>query len=442
MSQNLTVQQRFDAACGLVGGTAVSPAGNWTSGTAYTLLLVAWDDPDEIDITRCRCINGPSPFDGTRMYDSVVTITPGASNLSLTVSWTPPQRPPKSHYSIYQQTASSYTRGNAAQKVLPQSSERVKGNIAPWATSATLDSKTTIAQKYGAQVDSIDTGANTYTIRGNWIAHIIVGTVIRPNDSANQTVNSVSLVYSSNGVQTLVGVSTSVNASATYIAVQTTTLYYPASTYGIFKSIFNPVDAFSLTPRERTIADTSGLINERTLVNNSVFTFGQFDVNWLAGEWQGNNQTGTGATSIYQMNDYANKLIPVEIIANTDSTNIRAYKVWRGMLKPASTTGLGGMHNAPAITLAFDCDTTIDATDNMRWFDVNANTSSSFTIDGDWTATFYEGRRFYVNNSTAQDGLYATSSSAYTAATNITVITVTVSTISGTDGNGRIELWQ
>lgn len=440
MSQYLTIQQAFDAAAALVGGTAVSPAGNWTSGTAYTLLLVAWDDPDEIDITRARCINGPSPVTSSRMYDSVVTVTPGASNLSITLSWNPPKRPPKSHYAVYQQTASSYTRGAAAQKVLPQASERVRGNIPPWATSCTLDSKTTIAFSYDVPVDSIDSGANTYTVRGNWLGHVVVGTIIRYNDATNQTVTSVALTYGEYGVQTVIGVA-SASGSAVYLNINASILYVPASGASIFGANIQVID-FPLDARPRTVQGINGLLNERTLTNNAVFDGGDIRMTYVGGDWFGGGQTGGTANAVYQLNDYANKLTPVEIFATVNAaTDVIAYRVWRGMLKPPSTTGLKEMNVGSLIDLMFECDTTIDSSNWMRWFDISANTSSTFTISGDRTADFYEGRRFYVNNSTAQNGLYATSSSAYTAATDITVITVTTP-VSGTDGDGRIELWQ
>lgn len=439
MAQYLTIQQAFDAAAGLVGGTTVSPAGNWTSGTAYTLLLVAWDDPDEVDITRARCINGPSPLTSSRMYDSVVTITPGASNLSLTVSWAAPKRPPKSHYSFYLQTASSYTRGQAAQKVLPQASERVAGNIPPWATSATLDDKTTLAFFYDIPVDSIDIGANTYTIRGNWLGHIIIGSTVRYNDTTNQSVTSVSLTYSEYGVQTVVGVA-SASGSAVYLKINASILYVPASGGQIFGTQVEVID-FPLDPRERTVRGINGLLNERTLTNHAAFNSGNIRMSYVGATWFGGGQTGSTGPGLYQVNDYAEKLTPIEIYATTDATNVIAYKVWRGILKPANTTGLATMNTDPFVDMAFECDTTIDSQNNMRWFDISANTSTTFTVDGDRTGDFYAGRRFYVNNSTAQNGLYVTASSAYTAATNITVITVTTP-VSGTDGDGRIELWQ
>lgn len=413
----------------------------------HTLLLVAWDSAEETDINFARCLVGPSPA-GTQLIDCVASITTTGANDTITATWTPPKRKPH-HYSMYRIAATSYTRGTSVMsKILPAAAERLNGNIPGYATSATFYSITSIAETRDVEIDSVDAVADTYTVRGNYLLSGYVGATVNQNDGGgNQTVDAVpTLQFTSKGVQTVISVSTSVNASATRLRIIVSNILWPASDRSLFKAILNPVNDFALTPRERLIMDTSGLLGNASLVNDSPYSAAS--VPWSPGNpsWAGNNQTAGSAAANYQVNFWNQHRIPVELAITSDSDVMRAYQTFRGKLTNNDNTGLRGTEQRAEITVNMAVDRYRDSNNHYIWYDIagSDNTSAdSFDIDGDQTAEFYTGRLFYVRDSNANDGLYAVAAlgAVYDGSTHVTRVYVTGTVTTDASATGRVELW-
>ncbi len=459
MATYVDIRRVLEGVAGLTIGATNTSDGAIANGN-HGFLVIAWYSKEETDINFAQALNSPPPSGSVSAttYNAFIAVTTAGADDTITLTWTPPKRIPN-HYSFYYANALTMTRGTTVmQKVLPIPTDRVYGNVPGWATRAVFKDVTAQSAVGGissevrvVQVDSVDTVNDTYTIRGDYRLALYEGAVFNQNDGGgNQTVDTggATLTWGANGVQTVIPITGTVNASATRLAITVSRIVYPANYLTTVQ--LNPLNEWSMVPREQNLMDIHGRLARKSFFTDCPYEGSSFALSKANGALVTHGQTLGMAAANYQLHLWASHSIPVEAVCTADAGVVHAYRLFRGMLAAPNDTGLAGQHGVEDLRFSMTFDEYRDSNNGFVWYDIQGSDDSpdSFTILGDYTDVFYEGRRFFVSDSASgdNDGLFVVQSVAYTAfdagtGSDITVITPTTPVTTGGSATGRIQLW-
>lgn len=404
------------------------------ASTPISIILIAWDDPDEIDWEFARFINR-SPYDPTVAYPSIADgIAIGEDDMQLLIQWLPPRRRPH-HYGIYWQAASAtYDLAANGEKLLPAGAARINGEIPGWATSAIILDPTNVSRV--RVVPAVpNTADDSYKIRGNRIISLHAGSVV----SAHPTVGIVnldasSLGHDSNGEFTKIEQTTTVLNTVTDIQYEISPIRLGATALTHLQRVtIDPTLGLDGSPAQFVARTVSGRLQRQGQVKPFSQTLLRLVGQFISFAWTAPGAAlQKGSAGAYQLLKWMENGTPIVLTAVQDTGQKPFYRRWVGMIEGISDYAFLEIQDNDEVEIILaveemagtdykvywwdligaalddglymvDGDTTYDSTNDET--DVilrNFNDNGTRAISGDWTALLVDGCRVHV---TTIDGI-------------------------------------
>lgn len=437
-----------DPPCGLA--ISLTPGGGGSAAT-LSFLLVAWDDPDEKDITLARFYAQPATGNslggwggGARTHYSRISKSIELNDIA-TITWTAPRRKPH-HYALYYQAAASYDISNTGVKILPNT--LVNGEIAGTATSLTLPARAAATTYYTGRdwiwfaPCDIDTVNHYMDVRGNWMGYFDPdgGTfLLEKQTGTTRQVSAKALYYFRGGEYTRFTVAAGPTAGTDYaaISVPSTGLFCPTSIAASqCQILFSPTLDIVHQSRESSTLDISGNVVSRSYINNSPDTMLQISIAYTdifaLPHLASPSRLDGGA--LYQLAKWKRWGCELDYIVN-ESTYATPHGTdrWRCVIEDVNDYQQPDMVDKDSIMLTLRASHFYPAYYDYGGWLITSVTAGAATcvIKGPLDKRLVAGARVWIINSTGNDGLWVIS--GVTAGTNSHTLTFTTNILDSTD---------
>lgn len=442
-------QCAFDAPFAL-DALATGSAGTWATVTA-SFLVVAHDDPEELDMDRVRVFNGDpkhrgsaSPFSsGEACVFEGLSIT--ALNRVL-LSWSPCRHTPH-HYSVYYQASATWDFASLGTKLKPDAdylSAEAGGNIpghitnviisdeAPWTRSfmaRIMDATSTVWKLLGSLVCAVYDGSTGNGRPGGTVEAAV--TIRRGHDERYETTvltGDTGMVTTNTSWQLSIGYVKNINRQTSVLIDRIADL--PLEHSG---------QVMRDGPRGRTHYAPSALgsVHDRLSV---LARFGGLYWFWGADTSYDGNR---GNAALYQLNKWCElgTLLELHDVSSQEGLSSR-QEHWRGRITSVNHPNMSRKSDADNIVITFEVEETINPAQMYGFWAITAINHSTRTIeiDGDWSDLLVEDSKIAVRDSSNNDNVYAVSTATYDPVSGRTEI-VTKNALVDSTIDGRVELW-
>lgn len=454
MANYVYLIEATDAPCGLTM-TSTGHTGAGPATTNYSFLLVAWDDPEEKDLSRARFVNHtpyfPAPYgSGTGTltaickYENLAYVKAGTTNDTVTASWTPPRRAPH-HYSFYRQVAGTYTLTTLGNKVKPLSTTLKNGDIPGNATSATLATSAidftsvgTISHTYYARVADLDTTNHIAYLMGNHLGTIKAagGTITEFPSTIARTTSAATLSWGQGsgggGERTKVTLTAGPTAAQTYFLI-TGGQFYALSVTPQTSVLLDPTIWLETQARELTVPDLNGRMLKRSILNTAVD-----DVITIKAPYTGMNIYAPGGApaldggALYQLQKWRKDAQLLWLVVVMDTDWVCGPGQWTVTIKDVNEYQLPEISDFEAVQIDLKPESYLPATYDYGYANIVAVTAGAATvgIQGPADPRMVPGARVWIAGSTGNDGLWVILS--VTKAANNHVMTMTKNMLDST----------
>lgn len=452
MSTSIYITEAEDPPCGLA--ISLSPGGGGSAAT-LSFLLVAWDDPDEKDISLARFsksleeaqTNNPDSVWGGTTQTFISRISKSIElNDIATISWTAPRRKPH-HYALYYQAAASYDLTKVGIKILPSGS-MVNGNIPGYATSLALPARAAAATYYTARTHTwiapcaIDTVNHYIDLRGNWMGYFENGTssIYEAQTVTTRLVTAKALYFDRGGEYTRLTLSAGPTAGITYasIVVPSSGLFCPWDSgggVGIEQIILSPTQDIEHQPRDLSVLDLNGLPVARSFTQDNLDEAMIIRAPYTSVVVKPSAQTSAiSGGAIYWLHKWRRWRRPVEVrVYESDTTIVHGTDRWRGVIADVNEYQIPGAQDKDEVQVTFRAHKFRPSYYDFGGWPVIAVTAGAATcvINGPYDPRLVAGARVWIAKSTGNDGLYVISS--VSTGTNQHTLTFTTNLASSTD---------
>lgn len=462
MSNYLSVHMLEDAPCGLI---CTASGGSGGSTQSVSLLLVAWDDPEEKDVTLARYINklysgaafggGPSYYS---IYEGLTYRSGGASDDTISLSWTPPRRRPH-HYAVYIQTAAA-TWDDAAlgNKILPATGT-VNGNIPGYATSASFANITARHANLicGAEFGSEDVTNHYMYPQGNLCGLIDPNpgtTILEYPGGTSRTCTAAKLMFSDYGERTRLTLNAGPNTGQGGVILNGGVIYSLAASHAQVVSL-SLITGFDHTPRDTMTRDLNGRPIARSFLDNAhddsiTVSVPYTGISLACGDLVTSPDTTGGGLIV--LNKWRKWRIPVRlyVIDSPSALDIAlgtepalGADMWIGYIEDVNDYQLPYISSFDEVQVRFRLTRQYSREHDFGGRDItNIDIATkTWTISGTPSTWMIAGNRMWVQGTTDNDGVYVISS--VTASVNSVAIVTTTAPVSTTaDGAVYGDAWQ